>query len=100
MLKDLISTALLISYSSSSGDKRLVFIQMEGLTGLSAKDEWNFEHDGYTNHPFIKSNYPHHEGAIIYYIYVSFTSQLSKINLFLSLNKLLQFQAFGRGVIR
>jgi len=45
-----------------SGDKRLVFIQMEGLTGLSAKDEWNFEFEGYSNHPFIKSNYPHHEG--------------------------------------
>ena len=26
-----------------SGDKRLTFIQMEALTGLSARDEWDFE---------------------------------------------------------
>ena len=25
-----------------SGDKRLTFVQMEGLTGLSARDEWDF----------------------------------------------------------
>ena len=25
-----------------SGDKRLTFVQMEALTGLSAKDEWDF----------------------------------------------------------
>jgi len=45
-----------------SGDKRLVFLQMEALTGLTAKDEWKFEDGGYTNHPFIKTNYPTHEG--------------------------------------
>ncbi len=26
-----------------SGDKRLTFVQMEALTGLSARDEWDFE---------------------------------------------------------
>ena len=25
-----------------SGDKRLTFVQMEALTGLSARDEWDF----------------------------------------------------------
>ena len=45
-----------------SGDKRLTFIQMEALTGLSARDEWDFEYLGMTNQPFIKANYPHHEG--------------------------------------
>eukprot|EP00565_Helicotheca_tamesis_P002451 CAMPEP_0185741410 /NCGR_PEP_ID=MMETSP1171-20130828/38944_1 /TAXON_ID=374046 /ORGANISM="Helicotheca tamensis, Strain CCMP826" /LENGTH=405 /DNA_ID=CAMNT_0028413379 /DNA_START=492 /DNA_END=1709 /DNA_ORIENTATION=- len=45
-----------------SGDKRLTFVQMEGLTGLPAKDEWDFEYLGMSNHPFIKANYPHHEG--------------------------------------
>lgn len=45
-----------------SGDKRLTFIQMEALTGLPAKDEWDFEYLGITNEPFIKANYPHHEG--------------------------------------
>ena len=45
-----------------SGDKRLTFIQLEGLTGLSARDEWDFKFLGMTNQPFIKANYPHHEG--------------------------------------
>ncbi len=44
-----------------SCDKRMTFIQMEALTGWAAVDEWDL-YRGYTNHPFIKSNYPHHEG--------------------------------------
>ncbi len=43
-----------------SGDKRLTFVQMEALTGWAAKDEWDFQHLGMSNHPFIKANYPHH----------------------------------------
>ena len=45
-----------------SGDKRITFSQLEGLTGLSARDEWDFAFLGFTNQPFIKANYPHHEG--------------------------------------
>jgi len=45
-----------------SGDKRMIFVQMEALTGWPAKDEWDFEFLGTSNHPFIKANYPHHEG--------------------------------------
>jgi hypothetical protein len=45
-----------------SGDKRVTFLQLEGLTGLSARDEWEFMFLGSTNQPFIKANYPHHEG--------------------------------------
>ena len=45
-----------------SGDKRMTFMQMESLTGWPAKDEWDFEYLGDSNHPFIKANYPHHEG--------------------------------------
>ena len=45
-----------------SGDKRLAFSQMEALTGLATKDEWDVEYLGLTNDPFIKTNYPHHEG--------------------------------------
>jgi len=45
-----------------SGDKRLVFVQMEALTGWAAKDEWDFKYLGMSNNPFIKANYPHHEG--------------------------------------
>lgn len=45
-----------------SGGKRMVFMQMEALTALPTKDEWDFEIYGMTNHPFIKTNYPHHEG--------------------------------------
>ena len=40
-----------------SGDKRLTFVQMEALTGLSARDEWDFAYLGHTNQPFIKANY-------------------------------------------
>ena len=46
-----------------SGDKRMIFTQMEALTGWPAKDEWDFEFLGMSNHPFIKANYPHHEGT-------------------------------------
>jgi len=35
---------------------------MEALTGYPAKDEWDFQYLGITNEPFIKANYPHHEG--------------------------------------
>jgi len=28
----------------------------------AAKDEWDFWGLGMSNHPFIKANYPHHEG--------------------------------------
>eukprot|EP00574_Skeletonema_japonicum_P009973 CAMPEP_0201719490 /NCGR_PEP_ID=MMETSP0593-20130828/4665_1 /ASSEMBLY_ACC=CAM_ASM_000672 /TAXON_ID=267983 /ORGANISM="Skeletonema japonicum, Strain CCMP2506" /LENGTH=504 /DNA_ID=CAMNT_0048209933 /DNA_START=111 /DNA_END=1625 /DNA_ORIENTATION=+ len=45
-----------------SGDKRMIFVQMEALTSWPCKDEWDFEHIGMSNHPFIKANYPHHEG--------------------------------------
>ena len=45
-----------------SGDKRLTYVQLEALTGLSARDEWDFKFLGMTNQPFIKANYPHHEG--------------------------------------
>jgi len=45
-----------------SGDKRMAYLQMEALAGFSTKDEWDFENSGISNHPFIKGNYPHHEG--------------------------------------
>lgn len=45
-----------------SCDKRMTFTQMEALTGWPARDEWDFVYNGMANHPFIKSNYPHHEG--------------------------------------
>jgi hypothetical protein len=45
-----------------SCDKRMTFIQMEALTGWATVDEWDLISQGYSNHPFIKSNYPHHEG--------------------------------------
>ncbi|KAL7535628.1 hypothetical protein ACHAXR_006621 [Thalassiosira sp. AJA248-18] len=42
-----------------SGDKRMAYLQMEALAGFH---EWDFAFQGYSNHPFIKGNYPHHEG--------------------------------------
>jgi len=46
------------------GDKRLVYSQMETITALSAKDEYDIKYGNDTNdnEPFIKTNYPHHEG--------------------------------------
>eukprot|EP00551_Chaetoceros_affinis_P006475 CAMPEP_0203662092 /NCGR_PEP_ID=MMETSP0090-20130426/179_1 /ASSEMBLY_ACC=CAM_ASM_001088 /TAXON_ID=426623 /ORGANISM="Chaetoceros affinis, Strain CCMP159" /LENGTH=716 /DNA_ID=CAMNT_0050524837 /DNA_START=368 /DNA_END=2518 /DNA_ORIENTATION=- len=45
-----------------SGDKRMAYLQLEALTGLSARDEWDFAFLGMTNQPFINANYPHHKG--------------------------------------
>ena len=38
-------------------------MQLEGLTKWAARDEWAYEAFGMTNNPFIKSNYPHYDGA-------------------------------------
>lgn len=46
-----------------SGDKRVVFAQMEGLTGLKTKDSWDAKMIGMANEPFVKGNYPHVEGT-------------------------------------
>ena len=43
-------------------DKRTVLRQMEAMTGLSGRDAWDFKFLGMTTQPFIKTNYPHHEG--------------------------------------
>lgn len=43
------------------GAKRIVYTQIEGLTGLSVNDEWP-DNATKPNHPFMKANYPHHEG--------------------------------------
>jgi len=43
------------------GAKRIVYSQVEGLTGLSVNDEWP-DTTVKPNHPFMKANYPHHEG--------------------------------------
>ena len=40
----------------------MIWLQMEALAGWPAKDEWDFAYMGMSNHPFIKANYPHHEG--------------------------------------
>jgi hypothetical protein len=46
-----------------SGDKRMAFVQMEALTGLPSKDDWDYVFNGYSNAPFIKTNYPHPAGT-------------------------------------
>ena len=45
-----------------SGDKRMAYVQYETLTGLHSKDDWDFVYNdnGYTNSPYIKTNYPTH----------------------------------------
>jgi hypothetical protein len=39
-----------------------MYIIARVLVYKAARDEWDFEFLGMTNHPFIKANYPHHEG--------------------------------------
>ena len=46
-----------------SGDKRIIYTQMEGLTGLQTIDAWDLDYEGMTNDPFVKGNYPHQEGV-------------------------------------
>eukprot|EP00804_Cyclotella_cryptica_P012111 CCRYP_009833-RA/>CCRYP_009833-RA protein AED:0.10 eAED:0.03 QI:0/0/0/1/1/1/5/0/466 len=46
-----------------SGDKRMAYVQMEALTGLPSKDDWDFVFNGYSNAPIIKTNYPHPSGT-------------------------------------
>ena len=43
-------------------DKRTVLRQMEAMTTLSGRDSWDLAFLGLTLQPFIKTNYPHHEG--------------------------------------
>jgi len=62
-IPDDLPTTIIAGYPSAG--KRLIFLQMESLTGWPTKDEWDFEFQfqaGSWNHPFIKANYPHHEG--------------------------------------
>jgi hypothetical protein len=42
---------------------RMVYVQMESLSGLPAKEDWDFVFNGYSNAPFIKTNYPHQTGV-------------------------------------
>ena len=41
----------------------MAYVQMEALTGLPSKDDWDFVYNGYSNAPFIKTNYPHPAGT-------------------------------------
>ena len=41
----------------------MAYIQMEALSGLPSKDDWDFVYNGYSNAPFIKTNYPHPAGT-------------------------------------
>ena len=44
-----------------SGDKWMILMQMEALTGWPTKDETDLWGSGMSNHTFIKTNYKHHE---------------------------------------
>ena len=44
-------------------DTRMAWIQMEALAGLPTQNDWDRHYNGYTNSPFIKSNYPHPAGT-------------------------------------
>ena len=41
----------------------MAYVQMEALSGLPSKDDWDFVYNGYSNAPFIKTNYPHPSGV-------------------------------------
>ena len=54
------NNTIIVGYPGA--DKRTVLRQMEVMTTLSGRDAWDFEFLGMTRQPFIKTNYPHHEG--------------------------------------
>ena len=56
---DYINT-IIVGYPGA--DKRIVLRQAEALTGLSGRDSWDMKFLGITRQPYIKTNYPHHEG--------------------------------------
>ncbi len=47
---------------------------------IAAKDEWDFEYLGDSNHPFIKANYPHHEG--IWYVLAFFLHSIDLLSFY------------------
>lgn len=51
-----------IIVDNPGSDDSLTVMQMEALTGWAAQDDWDFRYLGMSNHPFIKSHYPHPEG--------------------------------------
>lgn len=57
---DSFTNTIIVGYPG--GDKRTVLRQMEAMTTLSGRDAWDFQFLGMTRQPFIKTNYPHHEG--------------------------------------
>jgi len=54
------NNTIIVGYPGA--DKRTVLRQMEAMTGLSGRDAWDFQFLGMTKQPYIKTNYPHHEG--------------------------------------
>lgn len=54
--------ALLVFLASRGPISPDMYIIARVLVYKAARDEWDFEFLGMTNHPFIKANYPHHEG--------------------------------------
>lgn len=54
------TNTIIVGYPGA--DKRTVMRQMEMMTTMSGRDAWDFQYLGITKQPFIKTNYPHHEG--------------------------------------
>uniref|UniRef100_A0A7S3V5F0 Uncharacterized protein n=2 Tax=Chaetoceros debilis TaxID=122233 RepID=A0A7S3V5F0_9STRA len=54
------SKTIIVEFPGS--DNSQTVMQMEALTGLAAKTDWDFNYLGVSNHPFIQSHYPHNEG--------------------------------------
>jgi hypothetical protein len=53
---------LLVFLASRRPPSPYTYIIARVLDYKAARDEWDFKFLGITNHPFIKANYPHHEG--------------------------------------
>ena len=56
---DFINT-IIVGYPGA--DKRMVLRQAEAMTTLTGRDSWDLKFLGLTKQPYIKTNYPHHEG--------------------------------------
>ena len=58
-----IDIVIIVLYSVTFASVSLFLTRVtEKRIAPAAKDEWDFKYQGMSNHPFIKANYPHHEG--------------------------------------
>lgn len=51
------------AFTTAERAKHVVSAQMEALSGLPSKEDWDLVFNGFSNTPFIKTSYPHQSGV-------------------------------------